>query len=61
VGIDIEVYWDRILRPTALKPMQVHKKLCPNVVRFALYPGISAATLKAVLAAYVVVVVLESN
>jgi len=50
VGVDIDVYWDTILRPTALKAMQVHKKLSPNVVRFALYPGIQASTLKAVLA-----------
>lgn len=51
VGVDIAVHWERVLRPTALQPMQVHKQLCPNVARFALYPGVQTSTLKAVLAA----------
>ena len=50
IGISIDIDWQAILRPTALKPFTAHKRLSPDVSRLAIYPGLSATTLKAILA-----------
>lgn len=48
---DVAVRWDTVLRPTALKSFRVHHALDPNVAHLSLYPTITGATVRAMLAA----------
>ncbi|KAH8914941.1 asparaginase-domain-containing protein [Atractiella rhizophila] len=50
VGINIQVEWDLVLKPTAIKGFRAHKDYNPNVASLRLFPGISAATVRAFLA-----------
>ncbi|KAG8928966.1 hypothetical protein FRC02_006164 [Tulasnella sp. 418] len=60
VGIDIVVNWNHVMRPKSQRKFNAHKELCPNVVPLRIFPGITAATVKAFLAPHIQGVVLES-
>ncbi|KAI7865078.1 asparaginase-domain-containing protein [Spinellus fusiger] len=60
VGIDIEVKWANVLRPTQIAKFQAHQELNPNVGTLRLFPGISATTIRASLASPLEGVVLET-
>ncbi|KAG8815654.1 hypothetical protein FRC19_000901 [Serendipita sp. 401] len=60
VGIDIDINWGDIVRPTSLRPFKAHKNMCPNVATLRLFPGITAATVRAFLSPPVQGVVLET-
>ncbi|KAF9265601.1 L-asparaginase [Marasmius fiardii PR-910] len=47
VGIDIIVNWNDVIRPTSLRPFKAHKQMCPHVATLRLFPGITAATVRA--------------
>ena len=50
VGINIDIAWHIILRPTSLKPFRVHKHLCHDVATLRLFPGITTSSVKSFLA-----------
>lgn len=60
VGIDIEINWADVVRPISQRAFKAHKQMCPNVATLRLFPGITAATVKAFLAPPVQGVVLET-
>ncbi|KAJ8079102.1 hypothetical protein PM082_013389 [Marasmius tenuissimus] len=47
VGIDIVVNWNDVIRPTSLRPFRAHKEMSPHVATLRLFPGITAATVRA--------------
>ena len=51
IGISIDVDWRSVLRPTVMKPFQVHKNLCQDVATLRLFPGITTSSVKAFLGA----------
>ncbi|KAJ8461866.1 hypothetical protein ONZ45_g18140 [Pleurotus djamor] len=60
VGIDIVVNWNNVLRQTSLRRFHAHKDMSPNVATLRLFPGITAATVKAFLMPPIRGVVLET-
>ncbi|CAG8584921.1 6605_t:CDS:10 [Paraglomus occultum] len=60
VGINIEVNWSDIMRPSVIAPFRAHKKLDCNVAALRLFPGITESTLRAFLADPIRGVVLET-
>ncbi|KAI9277638.1 asparaginase-domain-containing protein [Sporodiniella umbellata] len=60
VGINIDVNWPLILRPTHLSKFHVNTKLNPNVGSLRLFPGISNSTIRTFLAPPLQGVVLET-
>ncbi|KAI0748667.1 L-asparaginase [Daedaleopsis nitida] len=47
VGIDIIVNWQGVIRQTNLKRFRSHKFMSPHVATLRLFPGITAATIRA--------------
>ncbi|CAO0802327.1 unnamed protein product [Mucor circinelloides] len=60
VGIDIDVKWPLVLRPTQIAKFNVCQKLNPNVGSLRLFPGINDSTIRAFLAPPLQGVVLET-
>ncbi|RKP38943.1 asparaginase-domain-containing protein, partial [Dimargaris cristalligena] len=60
VGVNIEVNWADVLRPTAISKFRAHKDMNPNVATLRLFPGITAAAIRAFLSPPIVGVVLET-
>ncbi|KAI7897783.1 asparaginase-domain-containing protein [Cokeromyces recurvatus] len=60
VGINIDVKWPLVLRPTQIAKFTVSKNLNPNVGSLRLFPGISDSTIRAFLAPPIQGVVLET-
>ncbi|KAI8372952.1 asparaginase-domain-containing protein [Radiomyces spectabilis] len=60
VGINIDVRWPLVLRPTQIAKFQAHKQLNTNVASLRLFPGINETTVRAFLAAPIQGVVLET-
>lgn len=47
-GTDVKVAWNQVLRPTALKPLNVHESLEGNVAVLSLFPGISGSFVRTI-------------
>ncbi|KAF8627733.1 hypothetical protein AX15_004274 [Amanita polypyramis BW_CC] len=47
VGIDIVVNWNEVIRQTSLRRFRAHRVMSPHVAVLRLFPGITAATVKA--------------
>ncbi|KAF9030812.1 L-asparaginase [Hymenopellis radicata] len=47
VGIDIVVNWNDVIRQTSLRRFRAYKHMSPHVATLRLFPGITAATVKA--------------
>ncbi|THH17107.1 hypothetical protein EW146_g3638 [Bondarzewia mesenterica] len=60
VGIDIVVNWNDVIRQTSLQRFRAHKEMSQHVAALRLFPGITAATVRAFLAPSVKGVVLET-
>ncbi|GBE81772.1 PREDICTED: 60 kDa lysophospholipase-like [Sparassis crispa] len=60
VGIDIVVNWNDVIRQTSLRRFRSHKYMSPHVATLRLFPGITAATVRAFLAPPTQGVVLET-
>ncbi|KAJ3080213.1 hypothetical protein HK102_003214 [Quaeritorhiza haematococci] len=60
VGINIDVSWADVLRPTTIATFRAHKVLNPSVATLRLFPGITDATVRAFLAPPIAGVVLET-
>ncbi|KAI8617119.1 asparaginase-domain-containing protein [Chytriomyces sp. MP71] len=60
VSINIDVSWPDVLKPTTIAKFKAEKRLNPSVATLRLFPGITAATVKAFLSPPVAGVVLES-
>lgn len=60
VGVNIEVDWSEILKPTELAAFRAHRTLDPNVVTLRLFPGITEATVRAFLHEPIRGIVLET-
>ncbi|ORY48356.1 Asparaginase/glutaminase, partial [Neocallimastix californiae] len=60
LGININVSWKDVLRPTEIAKFHVHKRLNQHVALLRLYPGITYSTLKSFLNSSVEGVILES-
>ncbi|EIE76246.1 hypothetical protein RO3G_00950 [Rhizopus delemar RA 99-880] len=60
VGINIDVKWPLVLRPTNIAKFHVNTTLNPNVGSLRLFPGISNSTIRAFLAPPLQGVVLET-
>ncbi|KAJ3046801.1 hypothetical protein HK097_000496, partial [Rhizophlyctis rosea] len=60
VGINIDVSWTDILRPTTIAQFRAHKKMDPSVATLRFFPGITEATVRAFLSPPVRGVVLET-
>ncbi|KAI8647158.1 asparaginase-domain-containing protein [Parasitella parasitica] len=60
VGINIDVKWPLVLRPTQIAKFNVCQKLNPNVGSLRLFPGINDTTIRAFLAPPLQGVVLET-
>ncbi|KAI8817717.1 asparaginase-domain-containing protein [Fimicolochytrium jonesii] len=60
VGINIDVSWEDVLRPTAIARFQAHKVMEPSVATLRLFPGITEATVRAFLSPPIKGVVLET-
>ncbi|KAG1141546.1 hypothetical protein G6F37_006955 [Rhizopus arrhizus] len=60
VGINIDVKWPLVLRPTNIAKFHVNTMLNPNVGSLRLFPGISNSTIRAFLAPPLQGVVLET-
>ncbi|KAJ1908935.1 hypothetical protein IWQ60_011448 [Tieghemiomyces parasiticus] len=60
MGVNIQVNWSDVLRPTALTRFRAHKNMNPNVATLRLFPGITAAAIRAFLRPPLVGVVLET-
>eukprot|EP00300_Choanocystis_sp_HF-7_P019754 c20420_g2_i1.p1 GENE.c20420_g2_i1~~c20420_g2_i1.p1 ORF type:complete len:581 (-),score=119.52 c20420_g2_i1:68-1810(-) len=59
-AVSIDIDWSRVFRPTELKSFSVWTKLSPNVGSLRLFPGVSAATVRAFLQPPTEGVVLET-
>ncbi|KAG0266042.1 hypothetical protein BG011_003480 [Mortierella polycephala] len=60
VGINIDVDWSEVIRPTSLSRFHAHKSMNPNVASLRLFPGITDTTIKTFLAPPIQGVVLET-
>lgn len=60
VGVNIEVDWSEVLKPTELAAFKAHRILDPNVVTLRLFPGITEATVRAFLHEPIRGIVLET-
>ncbi|KAI8336549.1 asparaginase-domain-containing protein [Chlamydoabsidia padenii] len=60
VGIDIDVRWPLVLRPTEITKFSASTELNPNVATLRLFPGINETTVRMMLAAPTQGVVLET-
>ena len=60
VGVNIEVDWSEVLKPTELTAFRAHRTLDPNVVTLRLFPGITEATVRAFLHEPIRGIVLET-
>ena len=60
MGVEIELDWSKIHRPTALQPFRASCALHSSVVCLRLYPGITATTIKAITSGSVKGLVLET-
>lgn len=60
VGVNIEVDWSEVLKPTELAAFRAHRTLDPNVVTLRLFPGITEATVRAFLHEPIRGIVLET-
>ncbi|KAG8861938.1 hypothetical protein FRB96_002381 [Tulasnella sp. 330] len=60
VGIDINVNWNDVLRPKSQKRFRAHQMMCADVVPIRIFPGITAATVRAFLAPHIRGAVLET-
>jgi len=60
VGVNIEVDWNEVLKPTELAAFRAHCTLDPNVVTLRLFPGITEATVRAFLHEPIRGIVLET-
>ncbi|KAI8802797.1 asparaginase-domain-containing protein [Cladochytrium replicatum] len=60
VGINIDVSWPDVFRPTAISPFRAHKKLNPNVATLRFFPGITQSTVRAFLSSPIAGVVIET-
>ncbi|CAO3636165.1 unnamed protein product [Cunninghamella blakesleeana] len=60
VGINIDVRWPLVLRPTQISKFSASTKLNPNVATLRLFPGINETTVRMMLAAPTQGVVLET-
>ncbi|CCM04407.1 uncharacterized protein FIBRA_06584 [Fibroporia radiculosa] len=60
VGIDIVVNWNDVLRQTNMRRFRTHKQMSPHVATLRLFPGITAATVRAFLTPPTRGVVLET-
>ncbi|PJF20031.1 L-asparaginase domain-containing protein [Paramicrosporidium saccamoebae] len=60
VGVDIDIEWAEVLRPTDLSPFKVKGQMDPNVGCLRIFPGITANSLRAFLAAPTRGVILET-
>ncbi|CAL1705248.1 unnamed protein product [Somion occarium] len=49
VGIDITINWNDVIRQTSLRRFKAHKEMSPHVATLRLFPGITAATVRAFL------------
>ncbi|KAF9328179.1 hypothetical protein BG006_008606 [Podila minutissima] len=60
VGINIDVNWAEVVRPTSLSRFRAHKSMNPNVASLRLFPGITDSTIRTFLAPPIEGVVLET-
>ncbi|KAF9116764.1 hypothetical protein BGX27_011078 [Mortierella sp. AM989] len=60
VGINIDVNWSEVIRPTSLSRFRAHKSMNSNVASLRLFPGITETTIRAFLAPPIQGVVLET-
>lgn len=60
VGIDIMVNWNDVIRQTSLRRFCAHRRMSPYVATLRLFPGITAATIRAFLTPPTQGVVLEA-
>ncbi|KAI9205643.1 asparaginase-domain-containing protein [Polychytrium aggregatum] len=60
VGINIDVSWPIIFRPSAIERFRVHKKMTTDIATLRFFPGISAHTVKSFLAPPVKGAILET-
>ncbi|KAF9359828.1 hypothetical protein BGX26_011296, partial [Mortierella sp. AD094] len=60
VGINIDVNWSEVIRPTSLSKFRAHKFMNSNVASLRLFPGITESTIRAFLAPPIQGVVLET-
>ncbi|KAI0078202.1 asparaginase-domain-containing protein [Panus rudis PR-1116 ss-1] len=60
VGIDITVNWNDVIRQTSMRRFKAHKEMNPHVATLRLFPGITAATVRAFLIPPTKGVVLET-
>ncbi|KAG0339047.1 hypothetical protein BG000_002952 [Podila horticola] len=60
VGINIDVNWAEVVRPTSLSRFRAHKSMNPNVASLRLFPGITDSTIRTFLAPPIQGVVLET-
>ncbi|CAI2171130.1 13868_t:CDS:10 [Funneliformis geosporum] len=60
VGINIDVNWAEIVRPSSISRFKAHKALNRNVSSLRLFPGITESTVKALLAEPIEGVILET-
>ena len=60
VGVNIDVDWSEVMKPSELAPFKAHRKLDPNVVTLRLFPGITEATVRAFLHEPIRGIVLET-
>ncbi|KAG0313241.1 hypothetical protein BGZ97_010380 [Linnemannia gamsii] len=60
VGINIDVNWSEVIRPTSLSRFRAHKYMNPNVASLRLFPGITETTIRTFLAPPIQGVVLET-
>ncbi|KAF9966382.1 hypothetical protein BGZ70_002506 [Mortierella alpina] len=60
VGINIDVNWSEVVRPTSLHKFRAHKSMNPNVASLRLFPGITDTTIRTFLTPPIQGVVLET-
>lgn len=60
VGINIDVQWDDVWKPTRIARFKAHKVLDPSVASLRLFPGITEATVRAFFSPAIKGVVLET-
>ncbi|KAJ1974631.1 hypothetical protein H4R34_004647, partial [Dimargaris verticillata] len=60
VGVNIDVNWAEVLRPTAIAKFRVHRHMDPNVATLRLFPGITVSAIRAFLRPPIAGVVLET-
>ncbi|KAI1316669.1 hypothetical protein EDD11_009625 [Mortierella claussenii] len=60
VGINIDVDWSEVIRPTSLSKFRAHKSMNSNVASLRLFPGITETTIRTFLAPPIQGVVLET-